>query len=182
MYAKRGSYEIQSTYSEDGDDYMIPVNRRGGYDYPFYNESIRETLSSVGKDSFEKTKANIEKISSELLQEELDPWFDYRSIYAHKDHTDMITFVITDSYGTNDGEYEKRFHGCNEIVGIAIANQWEELLHVGINIEGYLPNEFVKAADNVAMSDNNANHKRVRVSADICDGNYKLYDMTYFTQ
>ena len=290
-----------------GDDYMIPVNRRGGHDYPFYNESIRETMSSVGKDSFEKTKANIEKISSEfyrrfinrdmspvlefskeelssnpnariqaalletleevlrlcennnikyyyidgskdeiesirdfscsatgihigmmrsdymlfqqILQEELDPWFDYRSIYSHKEHTDMRTYVITDAYGTNDGEYEERFHGCNDIVGIDIAaidmvndddsiealkknvitklldtansvpnnppyddsvldviNQWEDLLQIEINKKGHLPNEFVKVADNVAMSDNNAMYKRMRISADIIDGEYRLYE------
>lgn len=290
-----------------GDDYMTPINREGGHDYPFYNESIRETMSSVGADSFDKTKAHIEKISSDyyrrfinrdispvlkfsneelssnpnariqaalletleevlrlcennnikyyyidgskdeiesirdfscsatgihigmmrsdymlfqqILQEELDPWFDYRSIYSHKEHTDMRTYVITDAYGTNDGEYEERFHGCNDIVGIDIAaidmvndddsiealkknvitklldtansvpnnppyddsvldviNQWEDLLQIEINKKGYLPNEFVKAADNVAMSDNNAMYKRMRISADIIDGEYRLYE------
>ena len=155
----------------------------------------------------------------QILQEELDPWFDYRSIYSHKEHTDMRTYVITDAYGTNDGEYEERFHGCNDIVGIDIAaidmvndddsievlkknvitklldtansvpnnppyddsvldviNQWEDLLQIEINKKGYLPNEFVKAADNVAMSDNNAMYKRMRISADIIDGEYRLYE------
>ena len=57
----------------------------------------------------------------QYVQEDLDVWFDYRSIYTHPDHTDMRMYVITDAYGTQEGEYEARFHGCNDIVGIDIA-------------------------------------------------------------
>ncbi|MCR4610453.1 MAG: LicD family protein, partial [Lachnospiraceae bacterium] len=57
----------------------------------------------------------------QILQEELDPWFDYRSIYSNPDHVDMKTYIITDAYDTNDGEYEARFHGCLDIVGVDLA-------------------------------------------------------------
>ncbi|MCR4611726.1 MAG: LicD family protein, partial [Lachnospiraceae bacterium] len=159
----------------------------------------------------------------QILQEELDPWFDYRSIYSYNDHTDMRTFVITDAYGTLEGEYEERFHGCNAIVGIDIAaidfvndddsveelkrtvitqliqtapnmptmppynqavldivNQYKDMLQVDINEEGNLQNEFVKAADSVAMSDLNDSFSRVRISADITDGIYTIYEKSFF--
>lgn len=159
----------------------------------------------------------------QIVQEELDPWFDYRSIYTHRDHTDMRMYIITDAYMTGDGEYEKRFHGCNDIVGIDIAaidyvndddsveqlkvkiieqvmntggslpagqpyseeimqvvKGYEDLLGISINTNGNLCNEFVKVADNVAMSDNNVAYSRVRISSDIIDGNYRLYDRSYF--
>ena len=158
-----------------------------------------------------------------IIQEELDPWFDYRSIYSHSDHIDLRTYIITDAYGTNDGEYEKRFHGCNAIVGIDIApidivndddsveelkrgiisqalrlapdmpstppyndmiievvKQYEDMLGVRININGNLQNEFVKVADAVAMSDSNDNYSRVRITSDISEGRYELYNKSEF--
>ena len=159
----------------------------------------------------------------QIIQEELDAWFDYRSIYSHRDHTDMRTYIITDAYRTEDGEYEKRFHGCTDIVGVDIApidyvndddnveqlkvkvmaqivdisnsmpvsppyseevmqivKGYEDLLGITINTDGNLQNEFVKAADSVAMSDNNDSYSRVRISSDIADGNYRLYDKEVF--
>ena len=295
-----------------GDDYMTPVNTGGNHDYPFFNESIRVTMQSVGSDSFDKTKAHIEKISSgyyrsfinrelsprlaieeeklqlsdvsriqaalletlaeikrlsdahnisyyyidgtdveiedienlkgglvdihlgmkrmdymkfqQIIQEELDPWFDYRSIYSHTDHVDMRTYIITDAYLTLEGEYQERFHGCMDIVGIdiapidtvsnddsvealkkniiatlltsvqsmptappyndailAVVKEWQEMLGIEINVEGNLQNELVKAADNVAMSDANDAYSRVRISPDIADGNYALFDKSHFS-
>lgn len=293
-----------------GDDYMKPEYVGGGHGYPFYDEQIEDVMNSMGSNSFDETKAHIEKLSSEyyrnflnrtldstghfeddildrndnriraallevldeidrlcrnhnieyffvnetkdeiedikalnsdsldihiamnridymnfqqILQEELGVWFDYRSIYSNADHTDMRTYIITDAYETNEGEYEKRFFGCNDIVGIDIASidyvnddnaveelkknvieqlltisasmptnppydesiiavvkEWEDLLHVGINIEGNLANEFVKVADSVAMSDANSSYNRVRVSADIGDDNYKIFEKSEF--
>ncbi|MCR5143909.1 MAG: LicD family protein [Lachnospiraceae bacterium] len=56
-----------------------------------------------------------------LLQIELDSWFDYRSIYTHRDHADLRMYVLTDGYMVDPKDYETRFHGCQEIVGIDIA-------------------------------------------------------------
>ena len=159
----------------------------------------------------------------QIIQEELGEWFDYRSIYSHRNHTDMRIYIITDAYRTDDGEYEKRFHGCSEIVGVDIApidyvnddsgveelkakiivqimnviqalpteppyseeimqivKGYENLLGIDINIKGNLQNELVKAADGVAMSDNNNSYSRVRISSDIVDGNYRIYDKSIF--
>ncbi|MCR4611559.1 MAG: hypothetical protein K5644_06645, partial [Lachnospiraceae bacterium] len=159
----------------------------------------------------------------QILQEELGPWFDYRSIYSNADHVDMKTYIITDAYDTSDGEYESRFHGCLDIVGVDLApidmvndddsveelkrtvitqllqiapsmpteppyndvildivKQYEDMLGVEINAEGNLQNEFFKAADNVAMSDADDRFRRVRISSDIAEGIYQLYDKTLF--
>lgn len=198
--------------------------KSNGINYYFINETRDEidNIKSLNSDSLD-IHIGMKRIDymrfQQILQEELGVWFDYRSIYSHKDHMDMRTYVITDAYGTNEGEYEKRFHGCNDIVGVDIAaidfvndddsveelkknvvekllvsapsmptnppyddsiievvNQWEDLLHVGINTRGNLINEFLKAADNVAMSDNNESFRRMRISADMSDGKYVLYD------
>ena len=159
----------------------------------------------------------------QFIQEDLDVWFDYRSIYTHPEHTDMRMYVITDAYGTQEGEYEARFHGCNDIVGIDIApidtvsnddsveelksniisklvqsipsmptqppydiptmalvSQWQDLLQMEINMQGNLQNALMKAADSVAMSDANDSYKRVRISSDIAENNYRLYDKSEF--
>lgn len=158
-----------------------------------------------------------------IVQEELDAWFDYRSIYTHPDHTDMRMYILTDGYDTDEGEYEERFHGCNDIVGVDIAPidyvcdddkteelkrtiitkliestsnlpsnppydiptmslvaQWQDMLDITINMQSNLCNEFIKAADTVAMSDNDSSYKRVRISSDIANGNYMLYSKDEF--
>ena len=56
-----------------------------------------------------------------LLQMELDSWFDYRSIYTHKEHTDLRMYVLTDGYMVDNKDYATRFHDCQEIVGVDIA-------------------------------------------------------------
>lgn len=56
-----------------------------------------------------------------ILQEELDPWFDYRNVYSYEEHEDMRCYVITDSYLCDEEEYQQRFHGCPHIVGVDIA-------------------------------------------------------------
>lgn len=56
-----------------------------------------------------------------ILQEELDPWFDFRSIYTHQDHDDLRIYVLTDGYLCDEEEYKERFHGCTNIVGVDIA-------------------------------------------------------------
>lgn len=56
-----------------------------------------------------------------ILQEELDPWFDYRNIYAYEEYEDMRCFVFSDGYLCGEEEYKKRFHGCEETVGIYIS-------------------------------------------------------------
>ena len=154
-----------------------------------------------------------------ILQEELDPWFDYRSIYTHPEHTDMRTYVITDAFLTSEGEYEERFHGTTDLVGIDIApidlvsnddateqlkvniikillttaasipaeppydeetlstvDQLQDMLQTSINTDANLQNELVKLADNVASSDNEMGNIRMRISPDIADGNYRLYN------
>ncbi len=187
----------------------------------------REELEDIKTFTSESTDIHIGMKRAEymkflnILQEELDAWFDYRSIYTHPDHIDMRTYVITDAYDTLDGEYEERFHGCNDIVGIDIApidtvndddsveelkktiitkllqsvptlpteapydiatmamvSQWQDLLNMEINMQGNLQNEFMKAADSVAMSDANDSYKRVRISSDIAENNYRIYDKT----
>ena len=158
-----------------------------------------------------------------IIQEELDPWYDYRTIYTNPDHCDMRMYIITDAYLSKDGEYQERFHGCNDIIGIDIApidtvsdddsvetlkkniiatllntaesmpivppydesiiatvHEWEEMLGIAFNVGGNLMNEFVKAADSVAMSDSNDAYSRVRISSDIVYGEYKLYNITDF--
>ncbi|MDD6193869.1 MAG: LicD family protein [Lachnospiraceae bacterium] len=200
-----------------GDDYMTPINKGAGHDYPFYNKSIKEL--SVMKHQDEKDiRIFAEKIGSEyyykfihksekpeidfsseffreeeidgvivgedrkriwaaqlevylevkrlcdeheiklfavgetlqgamerngylptsedfhlavmrndymklmtILQEELDPWFDYRNVYSCREHEDMRCYVVTDGYLCDVGEYLVRFHGCPHIVGVDIA-------------------------------------------------------------
>ncbi len=64
---------------------------------------------------------------------------------------------------------------------LAVVKEWQEMLGIEINVEGNLQNELVKAADNVAMSDANDAYSRVRISPDIVDGNYALFDKSYFS-
>ncbi len=195
----------------------------------YYIDGTENDIDSIMKLDGESTDIHlgIKRVDymkfQQIIQEELDSWFDYRSIYSHRDHTDMRTYIITDAYLTNEREYQERFHGCNDIVGIDIApidtvndddsvealkkniiatllqsvssmptsppyndailaviKEWEDMLGVGINLEGNLQNELVKAADNVAMSDANDAYSRVRISPDIGDGNYALYYKSYF--
>lgn len=56
-----------------------------------------------------------------ILQEDMDPWFDYRNIYAYEDYEDMRCYVFSDGYLCDEAEYRKRFHGCEETVGIYIS-------------------------------------------------------------
>ena len=293
-----------------GASYMRPLNTGGNHNYPYYDASIKQTMTKNASDSFENTKEHIKKLSSDyyrhfinresepriafnepssdtakiqaallevlaeverlceenditfyyvgdtcgeidniralsgestdvhiamkrpdymrflkVLQEELDPWFDYRSIYSHAEHLDMKTYVITDAYATGDGEYEKRFHGCRDIVGIdiapidlvsadekvealkktviaqllqtapalpterpysddiiGVAKQWDDMFHLGINTDGNLQSEFMKAADSVAMSDANSNSGRCRISPDITTDDYKIYEESEFNE
>lgn len=200
-----------------GNDYMTPINRTSGHDYPFYNKPIREVASVknqteeeikrfatkigteyyyrfIHKDSkpriefpcsfFEEEKVDdvvvgeerkriwaaqievfqeVKRLCEEndiklfvigdtlqgaikrnnylpesedfhlavwrsdymrlmsILQEELDPWFDYRNVYSYEEHEDMRCYVITDSYLCDEEEYQQRFHGCPHIVGVDIA-------------------------------------------------------------
>ena len=191
----------------------------------YYIGNTRNEIEEIREFSSESTDIHIGMRRmdymrfQQILQEELDPWFDYRSIYSHTNHFDLRTYVITDAYRTCEGEYQRRFHGCNDIVGIDIAAiddvsddnnteelkktvitnlleiipnlpeaapysqevldvvaQWEEILHIGINTEGNLKNEFAKAADSVAMSDTNDGSARCRITADISEENYRLYN------
>lgn len=57
-----------------------------------------------------------------ILQEQLDPWFDYRNLTYSMEHEDLRCYVMTDGYLCNKEEYAKRFHGCPHIVGIDIAS------------------------------------------------------------
>ncbi len=56
-----------------------------------------------------------------ILQEELDPWFDYRNVYAYEEWEDMRCYVCSDGYLCDEQEYQQRFHGCKESVGIYIS-------------------------------------------------------------
>lgn len=55
------------------------------------------------------------------LQEELDPWFDYRTIYAKEGHDDLRTYIVTDGYLCDMKDYLVRFHECPHIVGVDIS-------------------------------------------------------------
>lgn len=66
---------------------------------------------------FRKDYVNFLKV----IQEHLNPWFDYRSIYTHADHDDLAMYVLTDGYLCTDEEYKERFYGCDDIVGLDIA-------------------------------------------------------------
>ena len=56
-----------------------------------------------------------------ILQEELDPWFDYRNVYSYEEWEDMRCYVCSDGYLCDEQEYQQRFHGCKESVGIYIS-------------------------------------------------------------
>jgi phosphorylcholine metabolism protein LicD len=56
-----------------------------------------------------------------ILPKELDPWFDYSSVYSHDGHTDLRCFVLSDPYGCKKEDYLCRFHGCPDMVGVDIA-------------------------------------------------------------
>lgn len=55
-----------------------------------------------------------------VLQEKLDVWFDYRSIYFNENFDRISTLVITDSYMCDTQEVSQRFHGCKYTVGIEV--------------------------------------------------------------
>lgn len=55
-----------------------------------------------------------------ILQEKLDAWFDYRSIYLDEEYDCLSTLVITDGEMCEEEDFLKRFHGCPYIVGIEI--------------------------------------------------------------
>ncbi len=56
-----------------------------------------------------------------VLQKELDPWFDYRNVYAYKEYEDMRCYIFADGYLCDEEEYRRRFHGCTDGVGIYIS-------------------------------------------------------------
>ena len=220
-------YTIQAALLEVLDEIDRLCNKHG-INY-YYVGDTREELDRIRAFTSESTDIHVGMKRDEymrflnILQEELDAWFDYRSIYTHPYHTDLRTYVITDAYGTKDGEYEDRFHGCNDIVGVDVApidmvndddsveelkktvitkliqsvptlpteppydittmamvSQWQDLLGMEINMQGNLQNEFVKAADSVAMSDANNSYRRVRITSDIAENNYRLFDKSEF--
>ena len=55
------------------------------------------------------------------LQQELDSWFNYSTLYSTDNHEDMRMVIYTDGYMCEDDDYKKRFHGCDEVVGIDIS-------------------------------------------------------------
>lgn len=55
------------------------------------------------------------------FQEELDPWFDYGTVYSSENHEDIRTYIITDGYLCEEKDYLERFHGCPHIVGADIS-------------------------------------------------------------
>lgn len=56
-----------------------------------------------------------------ILQEELDPWFDYRNVYAYEEYENMRCYVCSDGYLCDEQEFQERFHGCKKSVGIYIS-------------------------------------------------------------
>lgn len=56
-----------------------------------------------------------------VLQSELDPWFDYSNLYMKKEHEDLRCYIFTDDYLCEDEAYAARFHGCPYTVGADIS-------------------------------------------------------------
>ena len=57
----------------------------------------------------------------QVIQRELDPWFDYSNAYAKEAHENTFCYVITDGYLCSPEDYARRFHGCPHVVGVDIA-------------------------------------------------------------
>ena len=80
----------------------------------------RNILSISGEMQFAMRRPDYMKFLA-ILQEELDPWFDYRNVYAYEEYEDMRCYVCSDGYLCDEGEFQERFHGCKESVGIYIS-------------------------------------------------------------
>jgi len=55
-----------------------------------------------------------------MLDQKLDPWFNYSSIYSKDDYESMTISISSDKYRCDYEEYKKRFHGYNEEVLVYI--------------------------------------------------------------
>lgn len=55
-----------------------------------------------------------------VLQEKLDVWFDYRSIYLDEAYDRLSVLVMTDDDMCEEQELLKRFHGCPYTVGVEV--------------------------------------------------------------
>lgn len=54
------------------------------------------------------------------IQEKLDVWFDYQSIYSNEAYDRLSILVMTDTYLCEEKEALMRFHGCPYTVGIEV--------------------------------------------------------------
>ena len=59
-----------------------------------------------------------EELNSFLLTlpQELDPWFNYGSLYSTDNYEDMRIQIYNDGFMCDKEEFAKRFHGCNDKV------------------------------------------------------------------
>lgn len=55
------------------------------------------------------------------IQEGLDAWFNYGTLYTSGNHEDMRAYIIKDGYMCDEKEYAERFHGSPHIVGADIS-------------------------------------------------------------
>lgn len=55
-----------------------------------------------------------------IVQKELNPWFDYRSMYTHEGYTGRDIYILTDALDADMDKYVERFHGCEYPVAARI--------------------------------------------------------------
>ena len=156
------------------------------------------------------------------IQEGLDAWFNYGTLYTSENHEDMRAYIITDGYMCDENEYAERFHGCPHIVGadisvvdtvdtntemddmrktliegliktsqnvsdvppytqeeIAIAEEWQRVTQIKIDIESNLRKELLKAADQIAGS-YRGKGEYVRITADLQGNQDTILPKKYF--
>lgn len=156
------------------------------------------------------------------VQEGLDAWFNYGTLYTSENHEDMRAYIITDGYMCDEKEYAERFHGCQHIVGadisvidtvdtntemddmrktliegliktsqnvsdvtpytqeeIAIAEEWQRVTQIKIDIESNLRKELLKAADQIAGS-YRGKGEYVRITADLQENQDTILPKKYF--
>lgn len=121
--------------------------------------AIKDTLDSIVNKK--KIKSNMLDIGMEradyiqfvnVIQEELDPWFDYSNIYSNKQHSDLTCHITSDGYMCDQEEFLKRFHGCNDTVGIQVFSfDCLEEDEEQVNAREMLVKGLIKTAESVGI-------------------------------
>ena len=97
-------------------------------DIPYY--AINETLIAAETGDYsEVVKRGLEVAIHredlgdflEILPQQLDPWYNYSTMYSHDNHEDVRMILWSEPYMCEPNEFAKRFHGCTDSVYLYVS-------------------------------------------------------------